>query len=114
MKKDRDILHLVHIKEAVGRIQAYVVEGHDAFCGNRMTQDAVVRNLEIIGEAAKRLTEGLREATPHIPWRRIAGLRDIIIHQYDHVDCHEVWRVVKDDLPQLATDIDTILQQREK
>lgn len=74
-----------------------------------MMRDAVVRNLEIIGEAAKRLSPGIRARTPEIPWRRIAGLRDIIIHQYDSVDYHEVWNVVEGDLPPFLSQVQSLM-----
>ncbi len=74
-----------------------------------MMRDAVVRNLEIIGEATKRLSQELRAESPQIPWRRIAGLRDIVIHQYDFVDYNEVWNVVEDDLPAFREALQAIL-----
>lgn len=114
MKPDRDQLHLAHILEAGDAILDYTGGGHDAFVGSRMVRDAVVRNLEVIGEAAKRLSEAVRAANPEVPWRRIAGLRDIIIHQYDSVDYEELWRVVEDELPPFLEAVRRILRQRER
>jgi uncharacterized protein with HEPN domain len=64
-------------------------------------QDAVVRQLEVIGEATKRLSVPLREAHPEIPWRRIAGLRDVLIHDYMGVDIDAVWQATQRDVPDL-------------
>lgn len=66
-----------------------------------MRQDAVMRQLEILGEATKRLSDSFRAEHEEIPWRGIAGMRDILIHAYDHVDVVEVWRVAVEDIPRL-------------
>jgi uncharacterized protein with HEPN domain len=73
------------------------------------TNYAVVRALEIIGEAAKRLPTSLREQYPKIPWRGMAGMRDRIIHGYDTVDLQIVWDVVKKDIPEIKPQIQQIL-----
>ena len=71
---------------------------------------AVVRALEIMGEATKRLPMSVRDKYPEIPWRNIAGMRDRIIHGYDSVNLHIVWDVVKTDVPQLKPQIQKILK----
>jgi uncharacterized protein with HEPN domain len=73
-------------------------------------QDAVIRQLEIIGEATKRLSENLRAAHPDIPWRRIAGMRDVLIHDYLGVDLNAVWEATQKDIPGLKTRIEMILK----
>jgi len=80
VKNDR--LYLLHIVDSLQWIEQFVAEGRDAFLASRKTQDAVIRNFEIIGEAAKRLSPGITRAHNHIPWRRIAGFRDVLIHNY--------------------------------
>jgi uncharacterized protein with HEPN domain len=100
--------------DAAQAVQTYTEPGRGAFFQDRMTRDAVVRNLEVIGEAAKRLSQQLRDQTPEIPWRRIAGLRDIVIHQYDNVDYQEVWNVVEDDLPAFLDALQNLLASRDK
>ena len=79
-----------------------------------MAQDAVVRNLEVIGEATKRLSAELRDKHPSLPWRQIAGLRDVLIHDYGNVDIEEVWAIVKKDLPDLKQQVDEILKGMEE
>jgi uncharacterized protein with HEPN domain len=74
-----------------------------------MIQDAVVRNLEVIGEAAKRIPDDYRKAHPSVPWRSLAALRDVLIHQYEGVSLPEVWQVVENHLPALRGAIAALL-----
>ncbi len=76
-----------------------------------MVQDAVIRNFEVIGEATKNLSEAIRAQRPDIPWRRIAGLRDVLIHDYMGVDPAEVWRVVGSHLPELRDAVQQLLSR---
>lgn len=78
-----------------------MAEGKEGFLRDRKTTDAVLRNLEVIGEAAKRLSEDFRSRYPDVPWRLIAGMRDKIIHDYGRVDLEAVWTVVETHLPAL-------------
>jgi uncharacterized protein with HEPN domain len=80
MKDDR--VYLLHIRDAAARALDYSSAGRDAFFADAKTQDAVIRNIEVIGEATKNLSEGLRTTRPDIPWKRIAGMRDTLIHRY--------------------------------
>jgi len=81
------------------------------FIGSPMAQDAVIRNFEVIGEAVKRIPESLKEERPDIPWRRIAGLRDVLIHQYMRVDLEAVWAIVRDDLHEFKQAVAEILAE---
>lgn len=99
MKHDR--LYLTHILEAIEKIQRYTADGREEFSGDSRTQDTVLRNFEIIGEATKRLSQETRDKQPDIPWKQIAGFRDVLIHDYMGVDLDEVWNVVENSIPPL-------------
>ncbi|MGD0947395.1 MAG: DUF86 domain-containing protein [Candidatus Binatia bacterium] len=91
-------LYLIHMIECIDRIRAYTDAGREAFFANQMAQDAVYRNLQVLGEAAKRVPEAVRALAPAIPWRGIAGLCDVIVHQYEGVDPVQVWNVVENEI----------------
>ena len=97
-----DGVYLRHIRDAIRDIEEYTAAGREAFLSDRMRQDAVIRKLEIIGEAVKRLSEDTKSRQPSIPWKQIAGMRDRLSHDYFGVDLDLVWRVVERDLPTLA------------
>jgi uncharacterized protein with HEPN domain len=86
----------------------------DAFARDRRTVNAVVRSLEVMGEAAKRIPAEIRKRYPEIPWKRMTGMRDKLIHEYSGVDVEIVWVVVKTELPLLKPFFDQMLQDLEK
>lgn len=107
MKEDR--IYLLHIQDAIRQVLEYTREGRDGFFADRKTQDAVVRNLEIIGEAVKRLSAPFRSQQADIPWKRIAGMRDKVIHDYFGVDFRLVWETVDKELPGLLRRVEELL-----
>jgi uncharacterized protein with HEPN domain len=102
-------VYLVHILECIGKIEQFTADGEERFMRDALIQDAVLRNLEVIGEAVKRVPDSFRQQHPQIPWRAIAGLRDILIHQYEGVDLTRVWQIVQTDLPILKQALVSIL-----
>ncbi len=91
------------------RIKQYNNKGKEHFENSIITQDAVIRNLEVIGEATKKVSLEYRNRNPNIPWRQMAGLRDVLIHDYMGVDINIVWNVVEKDLPELEKQITKLL-----
>jgi uncharacterized protein with HEPN domain len=106
-----DQLYLRHILDAIGKVETYVSVGYDVFISTTHWQDAVIRQLEIIGEATKRLSKQLCSRHADVPWRRIAGLRDVLIHDYMGVDIKAVWEITQKELPILKKRIDAILKE---
>jgi uncharacterized protein with HEPN domain len=98
--------------ESVERIHSYTDHlSEDEFLASYQVQDAVIRRLEIIGEAVKNLPLALRMQHPQVPWREMAGMRDVLIHQYFGVDLKLTWKVVQQDLPELEQEIQAILAE---
>jgi uncharacterized protein with HEPN domain len=108
-----DQLYLKHILDAIEKVESYIAVGSEVFFSTSYWQDAVIRQLEIIGEATKRLSRELCSKHTEIPWRRIAGLRDVLIHDYMGVDIKAVWEITQKDLPPLKTRIQAILNDLE-
>ena len=109
MSKRGDFELLCDIKEAIRRISVYTDKLiYDEFMQNNKTQDAVVRNLEIIGEATKNLSIALKRKRHDIPWKEMAGLRDRLVHQYFGVNFDIVWKIIKQELPDLLAKISRI------
>lgn len=109
MIKDQKIF-LQHILESIETIEKYTAGmSAEQFFASGETQDAVARRLEIIGEATKHLSGELRDQYTSIPWQDVAGMRDVLIHEYFALDLELVWSTVQKDLPVFKTHIQKIL-----
>ena len=106
---ERDALFLSHVLAAIDDIAAFTADGREAFLTDKKTQSAVIRQLEIIGEAVKRLSPQTTAAGPSVPWRAIAGARDRLIHGYFSVDLQAVWAMVESDLAPLRAEAARLL-----
>ncbi|MHB8660095.1 MAG: HepT-like ribonuclease domain-containing protein [Solirubrobacteraceae bacterium] len=101
--------YLLHAIDAIDAVVRYTEDGRDAFFADRKTQDAVIRNVEVLGQAVKGLAAETRAHDDTIPWRQIAGMRDKLIHEYFGVDLALVWDVIARDLPALRPKIAALL-----
>jgi uncharacterized protein with HEPN domain len=105
MKRDESV-YLSHILDAIARIEEYLQEvDEESFYQRPLVQDGVIRQIQIIGEAVKRLSLELRDKYPHIPWQDIAGMRDKVVHDYFGLDMEEVWLTAKNDIPMLKAEV---------
>jgi uncharacterized protein with HEPN domain len=112
MEKD-NLIYILHIKDCIDKIDTYTSGmSEQDFLDNTLVQDAVLRNFEIIGEAAKQLSVDFRNAHSHIEWKKIAGMRDKLIHDYIGVDLWAVWGVVVDIIPSFQKEIQEILDKK--
>ncbi len=101
MKRDVQV-YIDDVLECIDKVEEYTDGvGEEDFYKNTQIQDAVIRRLEIVGEVIKNIPVDFREQYPDIPWKKIAGMRDVLIHGYAGVSLLRVWRVVTDDLPDL-------------
>lgn len=111
MPKRDDNLLLGDIQEAGNKILRYTQGvNYAAFVHNEEKIDAVIRNFEIIGEAASNLSPALRQKHSQIPWRRIIGYRNRLVHEYFGVDLQIVWKIIETELPQLLQEINDLLR----
>ncbi len=112
MKKWDDNVFLRHILDSIAVIEGYLSDiTEDTFKETSLLQDGVIRQLQIIGEAAKRISPDIRSKYPDIPWQDIAGMRDKLVHDYFGVDVDTVWITAKNDLPPLTSRISEILSE---
>jgi uncharacterized protein with HEPN domain len=105
-----DLPYLGHIADSIAAIEAYVAGGRDTFMKERLIQDAVIRNFEVIGEAASRLSPTSRDQ-PELPWGKIIAFRNRLIHGYWSVDLLLVWDVVVNELPKLKAEVTRLLAE---
>ncbi|MBI4489860.1 MAG: DUF86 domain-containing protein [Deltaproteobacteria bacterium] len=106
--KDESV-YLKHILDATEKIESYTTGGRKTFFQDTMVQDAVIRNLEVIGEAVRNLSPEFRRRHLEVPWRSITALRNVLIHEYFGVELEIVWRVVKRRLPSLKRYVEMLL-----
>ncbi len=109
MRGDR--VRLLDIQEAIERIEKYARQGQKAFEQEELIQTWIIHHLQIISEAARGLSSDLKNQHPEMPWSKIIGMRNILVHDYFGIDVEVVWAVVERDLPDLKLQIETILRE---
>ena len=97
-----DHVLLAHMGECIERIHEYTAGDRSRFEASRLVQDAVIRNLQTLTESSQRLSDDIKATEPQVPWRELAGFRNVIVHGYLGIDLVAVWLVVDQDLPPLA------------
>ncbi len=108
MKDDR--LYLIHIQEAIERIEEYTQDGEEFFFDDRKTQDAVLRNLQTLAESSQRISSTLKDQFPQVDWRILAAFRNVVVHDYLGISLNRVWDIVESDLPRLKQSVAVILK----
>ncbi len=108
MRRDKD--RLQDILNAISQIEKYTKHGYDIFHQNELIQIWVIHHLQIIGEAAGRISEITRVRKPDLPWPQIVAMRNILVHEYFGIDLEEIWSTVERELPRLRRDIEQLLQ----
>jgi uncharacterized protein with HEPN domain len=112
MNKRPHSLFLEDIIEAIEKIEEFTKNMDlEKFSNDDKTTSAVLRKLEIIGEATKNIPSGVKEKHPEIPWKRMAGLRDIVIHEYFGVEVGIVWKIITENLPEVKPMLKKILEE---
>jgi len=109
VKDDR--LYLAHMLEAADRLLVYAKDGDKVFRSDLKTQDAVIRNLQVLGEAVKKVSAETRTTHPEIPWRDIAGMRDRVVHDYFGISLDIVWDVLQNHIPPLREKLAQLLNR---
>lgn len=110
MKKDTGVF-LKHIMDSIDSIENYTTgKSEQDFVESQETQDAVMRRLAVIGEAAKNIPPELREKHKKIEWKAIIGLKNVLVHEYFGVDIEVIWHIVKEDIPRLKSEISKMLK----
>ncbi|MDY0042956.1 MAG: DUF86 domain-containing protein [Desulforhabdus sp.] len=109
MKDDR--IYLRHILECVDAIQSYTAETQELFFRDRKTLKATLRQLQELAESTQRLSQSLKDRHPEIPWRAIAGFRNVLVHDYLGLSLSRVWDIIERDLPSLRVVADTVLSE---
>jgi uncharacterized protein with HEPN domain len=107
-----DKLYLIHMNECINRVNKYTTGGRDEFMSESIIQDAVVRNLQVMAESSKRISDERKNRHLEVNWQEISGFRNILVHDYLGVDLELVWNIVTNELPGLETAILIMLKEK--
>lgn len=109
MRNDRE--RLLDIQEAIEEIKKYAVRGKESFRNDELVQTWILHHLQILGEAAAKISDEFQEQHPDVLWYKIIGMRNILVHDYFRIDINAVWSVVENDIPVLEQQIKQLLQE---
>ena len=107
-----EIVYLQHIWECIQRIEADTAAGLEAFRTSRTHQDAVLRNLQVLAESCRRLSEDRKSRWPQVEWKRIVAFRNVLVHDYLGLDLERIWQVVQRDVPHLKETVKLMLREQ--
>jgi len=109
MKDDK--LYLIHIVECIARIESYVREtDKETFKNTPLIQDAVIRNLQTMAESTQHLSEQIKQSQPKMDWYRIAGFRNVLVHDYLGVDLERIWNIIENEIPALKKAVQAMME----
>ena len=106
---ETDLLYLTHIQDCLSRVAEYTQDGHEEFITDHKTQDAVLRNLQTRAESTQRLSASLKSTAPEVKWNKIAGFRNVLMHDYLGIILGRVWLTISDDLPLFRQQIEMMI-----
>lgn len=109
MKDDR--FYLLHMAECITNIEEDTAGGKAVFVTNRTIRDAVMRNLHVLAESSKRVSEQERARHPEVPWRDLADFRNVVVHDYLRIDYDQIWSIIEANLPPLKAQLQAILEE---
>ncbi|WP_348824679.1 HepT-like ribonuclease domain-containing protein [Flavobacterium aestuarii] len=110
MNPDKNIFRLEHVVESIEKIEFIIKDlSYAQYLEDWIKQDAIVRNIEIIGEAIRNVEEKIIAMYPNVPWKEARGMRNILVHEYFRIEHEEVWRTLNEDLPKLKSQIISII-----
>ena len=113
--ENKNLFRLEHIRDCIEKIEylMYKLDNQDNFERNWIEQDAIIRNLEIIGEASANISDDLKQHYPEVSWKEMKGMRNFVVHQYFGVELSDIWSTVMNDIPLLKKQIQKIIEDME-
>lgn len=104
-------VYIIHIRDCIARIDSYIVEGRSVFFEDLKTQDAVIRNLEVMCDSVSKLPEARKVTHPETDWVKIIGFRNVLAHEYLSLDLDAIWNIIENYLPELKQSIEAIAHE---
>jgi uncharacterized protein with HEPN domain len=111
VKQPDRMFYVMHMLECIANVEEDTAHGREAFFRNRTLRDAVMRNLQLLGESSKRVPELVKVQFPDVPWTDLADFRNVAVHDYMRIDLDEIWRIVESDVPPLKEQLQRIADE---